>query len=107
VIAAVQAPFASAQAREVLLRAGSSLHPKGLADIAAWLKATELPVLSLYGARDRILPDVAKTARRLRKDVKDFREVVVPDAGHFLQEEQPEEVGRVLAAFFDEAGRAS
>lgn len=95
-----QTPFQSQDAQQALLKAGYSLHPKGLEEIAQKLPSLKIPVQILYGDRDRILPDVAKTMQRLQKDLPQAKVKVLNNCGHFLQEERPEEVGQVLSSFF-------
>lgn len=103
-IVGVQAPFASRDARRALLKAGGSLNPKGFRDIADKLPSLDVPVRVVYGERDRILPDVAETMRRLKQDLPQAEVTALADCGHFLQEERPDEVGRLLAEFFALAG---
>lgn len=98
----VLAPFASRDARRALCKTGYGLVPKGFEDIAAWLPTFAGPVRIVYGARDRFLPDVAKTMTRVSKDLPQARVTALPDCGHFLQEDQPDEVGRLLAGFFSD-----
>jgi pimeloyl-ACP methyl ester carboxylesterase len=57
-------------------------------------------VLGLYGTDDRILPDVAETFARVRRDVPHAEIEGLSDAGHFLQEEVPGVVAARLARFF-------
>jgi haloalkane dehalogenase len=54
----------------------------------------------IYGARDRVLPDVADTMARVKADLPQADVTALPDCGHFLQEEAPAEVGALLARFF-------
>lgn len=61
------------------------------------LRALDLPCLVLWGKRDRFFP--FKVARRLQRDLPDARLVGIDDAGHFLQEEQPDAITRALLAF--------
>jgi len=96
----VQAPFESRDARRALLKAGYGLHPNGLKDIAERLPSFTVPVRIIYGERDRILPDVAKTMRQVARDLPQAEVTALPDCGHFLQEEQPEEIGAMLSDFF-------
>jgi haloalkane dehalogenase len=57
----------------------------------------------VYGERDRILPDIAETVARVKRDVPQAEVTALPDCGHFLQEEAPAEIGELLAEFFAEA----
>ncbi|MDP3939644.1 MAG: alpha/beta fold hydrolase, partial [Deltaproteobacteria bacterium] len=106
-IAGVQAPFVSVDARRALVKAGTGLHPKGFVEIAAGLPSLKVPVRVIYGERDRILPDVGKTMCRVAGDLPQAEVTALPDCGHFLQEERPDEIGRLLADFFagQSAGR--
>ncbi len=99
-ILGVQAPFTTRDARLALLKAGTNLSPKGFREIADKLPTLEVPVRIVYGERDRILPDVAETMRRVQQDLPQAEVTALADCGHFLQEERPEEVGRLLAEFF-------
>ncbi len=99
-LAAVQAPFESQDARRALIKAGSNLHPNGFRDIAHQLPEFKIPVRAIYGEHDRILPDVAKTLQRVARDLPQTVVSALPDCSHFLQEECPDEVGRLLADFF-------
>ncbi len=107
-IAAYQEPFATKEAQRVLQKAGTGLHPGGMKQLSEWLGATDVPVRIVYGERDRILPDVAKTMRKVAADVPSDVEVTkLDDCGHFLQEERPEEIARLLSEFFRPAPPAS
>ncbi len=99
-IAAYLEPFASDGARRALRKAGTGLHPGGLREIEAWLPRIDVPVTLLYGEKDRILPDVARTMRKVSERVPQAELSTLPDAGHFCQEERPEEIGEALSAFF-------
>ena len=95
----IQSPFKTADDRKALLAAGSNLSPKGLATIARWLPTVKVPVCGIYGEGDRILPDIAKTMGRIKDDVPHAEITSLADCGHFLQEERPEEIGRLIADF--------
>ena len=57
------------------------------------------PVLLAYGERDRILPDVAQTMSRVKSDLPQAELHPLPDCEHFLQEDCPDKVDAILAAF--------
>jgi haloalkane dehalogenase len=100
VLAAVHEPFRTADARGALADAGIGLSRKGFAQIARRLPTLRIPVRVVYGARDRVLPDVADTMARVKTDLPQADVTVLPNCGHFLQEEAPAEVGELLARFF-------
>ena len=53
----------------------------------------------VYGEQDRILPTVAETMARVKRDLPQAEISKLPDAGHFLQEEAAERIGDLLAEF--------
>jgi haloalkane dehalogenase len=100
-IAAYQEPFRTDQARRALLKTATGLHPGGFREIERWLPQAEMPVRIVYGKRDRILPDVARTMRKISRDLPSEPEVtVLDDCGHFLQEERPHDIAAILGKFF-------
>ena len=100
-IAAYQAPYGDDDARKALRLSGLGMHPDGMKDVEAWLKTIEFPVRIVYGARDKILHDVAKTMQKVERDVRGPVETtVLEDCGHFCQEERPEEIGAAFGEFF-------
>jgi pimeloyl-ACP methyl ester carboxylesterase len=102
VIDAVVAPFRDDASRLALANAGIGLSPKGFAEMARELPRFDVPVRLIYGEQDKVLPDVAVTMRRLALDLRHAEVTALPDCGHFLQEEEPEEVAALLAAFVSE-----
>jgi haloalkane dehalogenase len=99
VIARYQEPFRDRAARRALLKASHGLHPKGMKEIADKLPALRTPVRIIYGEADRILPDVALTMRRVQRDLPQAQITALPGCGHFLQEDDPEQVGALLSEF--------
>lgn len=100
VVEGVQAPFRDRAAREVLVKTALDLDPRKMKEVAERLPAYEGPVRIIYGARDRILPDVARTMTHVKKDLPQAEVTALPECGHFLQEDAPAEVGAALAEFF-------
>ena len=103
VLAGVLEPFGDDESRRSLADAGIGLEPEGFVEIERRIGSLTMPVRIVYGARDRILPDVADTMGRIARDLPQAVLTELPDCGHFLQEEAPEEVGELLASFFREA----
>ena len=99
-IAQYQAPFVGREARAALAKTAYGLHPGGFVELARRLPEFRCPVRIVYGSEDRILPDVAKTMARVQRDLPQAVATALPGCGHFLQEDQPQEVGRLLAEFF-------
>lgn len=97
VIAAVVAPFTADDDRHALARAGVGIEPDGFEEIARGLPSLQIPVGAVYGEHDRILPDVAETMTKLQRDVPHAAVTALAGCGHFLQEEAPDEVGRLIA----------
>ena len=72
------------------------------ANRSSGLPGLEIPVLGLYGTEDRVLPGVADTFARVKRDIPHAEIVPLPGVGHFLQEDAPDEVAARLARFFGE-----
>jgi len=101
VIRGVQEPFETKEARRALLKAGTGLHPGGFKESSAGCPRPTSPSGSCTANGTGSLPDVAKTMRRVASDVSAPPEITaLPDCGHFLQEERPADVARILADFF-------
>lgn len=99
VLAAYQEPFREHNAREVLLKTLQQLGPDGFKEIASNLSGLTMPVALIYGEDDRILPDIAKTMRRLKQDLPHAQLAALPGCGHFLQEDEPEKLAALLHDF--------
>ena len=99
------APFDTKPAQQALIKAGGGLGVGGLAKIAKKLPDLKVPLRLIYGEKDRVLPDVAKTMRRLKELRPDAELTALADCGHFLQEDAPEELAALLAEFFNRTQR--
>jgi haloalkane dehalogenase len=100
-LAAVIEPFETEADRAALADAGIGLQPDGFEEIARLLPEAMRgkPVRVIYGEQDRILPTVAGTMARVKKDLPQAEVTALPACGHFLQEEAGPEIGRLLADF--------
>jgi pimeloyl-ACP methyl ester carboxylesterase len=98
-IAAVAEPFGDDASRRALADAGVGLDLDKFSDIERRLPSLSVPVRVVYGEQDAILPDVAETMARVARDLPQAVVTALPQCGHFLQEEEPERVGELLAEF--------
>jgi pimeloyl-ACP methyl ester carboxylesterase len=97
------APFEDPAARKALIKAGSGLGTAGLAKIAGELPGYPASIRLIYGENDRALPDIAKTMQRLQRDQPEAELTALPSCGHFLQEDEPQKVGQLIAEFLNSA----
>lgn len=93
------APFQDKLSRKVLLKSAQRLSPKGFKTIAGELPNFDIPVRIVYGINDKILPDVAKTMKRVKADLPQAESTALPNCGHFLQEDAPEKIAELLSEF--------
>ena len=100
-LAAVLEPFATEAQRRSLADAGIGLETAGFEEIARLLPTAlaHTPVRIVYGEQDKVLPTVAKTMARVKRDLPHAEVTALPQAGHFLQEEAGAEIGELLAEF--------
>ena len=62
------------------------------------LAAMETPTLLIWGAEDAWLP--VEVSERIERLIPNAERIVLPEAGHFSMEDQPEEIARLLGDFF-------
>lgn len=98
-----QAPFKEKSARKALIQSTINLSIKGFQEIAEKLPQLTIPVRAIYGENDRILPKVADTMQRVKKDLSQTTITAIPNCGHFLQEDEPELLGQLLSDFLNES----
>lgn len=67
----------------------------------AWtiLRKLDVPVLTAFGAEDKIMAGVEKVFQKLMPGAAGQDHVILPDAGHFLQEDVGPELARLTNVF--------
>ena len=96
-----QEPFLEKEPRLALQKSASNISIKALQEIEKKLPTFTIPVAAIYGINDRILPHVAKTMERVKKDLPQAVVTPIPNCGHFLQEDEPEIVSKILSNFYN------
>lgn len=111
-VAAYNAPFPDdrykAGARRFpMLVPSTPYDPAAAPNRAAWevLKTLDLPVLTTFGADDKIMAGVEKVFQKLMRGAVGQDHVVLPDAGHFLQEDVGPELAHRINAFIARTSR--
>lgn len=100
VLEAYQAPFCSRAARKGLLASAHRLHRQGFKTVMAHIESVSQPLCMIYAEQDRILPEISQTFQRLKGAQPHAELHAVPDCGHFLQEDSPEQVLEPLLKFY-------
>jgi len=97
-VAAYDRPFAGdPAARKTLLRILAQLDPREMSEIEANLSQITVPTLILWAEKDPSAP--LTIARRLQADISGAVLRTIPNCGHFLTEDCPAEVNRILLQF--------
>ena len=92
-----QAPFEHTDAQKALLKVFNDTKLDELNEVIQKLPALKVPVFILYGEKDIWLaPEMIK----IKNELPHARIRAIPKCSHFLQEDQPEMVGELLAEFF-------
>ena len=93
-------PFDGLEGRRAYLRSARALNNRDILIRAAEIERLPFPVLILWGEADDY-QDV-KYGQRLADRLPSARLAILKEAGHFLPEDQPEEIARLVRAFIQE-----
>lgn len=96
-----QAPFLKTEDRQVLRKSVTRLSIKAFLEIEKKLPLFTVPARVIYGINDRALPKVADTMKRIKKDLPQTEITAIPDCGHFLQEDEPEFISKLISEFLN------
>jgi len=102
-IALFRDPWIEDQSGRKAFRHTIDVPPAQLALPLEKLRHIRAPVLILWAQNDDIFP--VTIARQLQQDIPDARLRIVPDAGHFLQEEKPDAVVDNIREFLAQSNR--
>ena len=94
------APWRGEEGRRAFVRQALQFEERHTAEIGPRLGYIAAPVLVAWGEEDGWL-DLSQ-APRLREEIPGSKLKLISRAGHFVQEDAPDEVAEVLAGFFSE-----
>ncbi len=90
-------PMQTREGRKAFLHFAESLDNRDLTDITDDLRRTKTPFLIIRGMDDVYLR--AENSHRLHREIPGSRLVEIAEAGHFIQEDQPDRLVEELNAF--------
>jgi pimeloyl-ACP methyl ester carboxylesterase len=96
------APWRGEGGRRAFVRQALQFEERHTGEIEPWLGSVEVPVLVAWGEEDGWLDP--SQAPRLREEIPGSELELIQEAGHFVQEDAPEEIAKVLASFFSGDG---
>lgn len=91
------APWRGAEGQAAWYNRVAQIDPKHIGKLESKLAPMNIPVLIAWGADDTWIP--ADQAERLKGYISNAEIRLIPKAGHFPQEDAPEEVAEILARF--------
>ena len=94
---ALFAQWEGAEGQALYLRNLACLHESDTQVFESLLPSISVPVLVLWGERDAWLP--VATSERIGSLIPNARRVVIPRAGHFSMEDEPNAIAEELSAF--------
>jgi len=96
------APWLGEGGRRAFVRQALQFEERHTGEIEPWLGSVEVPVLVAWGEEDGWLDP--SQAPRLREEIPGSELELISEAGHFVQEDAPEKIAKVLASFFSGDG---
>jgi len=91
-------PMQTNEGRKAFMHFAKCLDNHNLTEIEDDLRKLKIPVLIIRGDADPYLG--ATIAEKLHREIPGSRLVRIPTGGHFIQEDEPEQIARELIALF-------
>lgn len=98
-------PMQSKAGRKAFLHFAACLDNKDLIEIAGLIKKIKTPVLIVRGNADVYLG--SNISAKLHSEISISKLVIIPDAGHFIQLDEPEKLAHILQQFIKEKSYAA
>ena len=99
------APWRGEEGRRAFVRQALQAEEQHTGELVPLLGSIEVPVRIVWGEEDGWLDP--SQAPRLREEIPNSELWTIPGAGHFVMEDAPEEVARILTGFFSENGEGT
>jgi pimeloyl-ACP methyl ester carboxylesterase len=99
------APWRGEEGRRAFVRQALQFEEQHTGDLGPQLGSIEVPVGIVWGEEDGWLDP--SQAPRLREEIPNSELHTIPEAGHFVMEDAPEEVAGILADFFSKDGEGT
>lgn len=93
-------PLKTSVGRKAFLHLAECLNNKQLLEISDKLHNLKIPVLIIRGEADVYLS--ADISESLHKNITGSKLLIIPTAGHFMMEDEPEQISRGIVQFFQE-----
>jgi len=103
IIKEYQSYFTNNNSRTVLLKTVQRLSLKGFSEIEEKLHTFTGPIQIIYGEKDKILPKVSETMKKVKNNLAQSKITSIPNCGHFLQEEYPKRISEIILDFMDKS----
>jgi pimeloyl-ACP methyl ester carboxylesterase len=84
-------------ASQALIKTAKQIIPPNLEEISGRYKSINIPVLIIWGEKDKIVP--LEVGRKLAENIPNSKFVVVPNCGHVPQEECPNQAIEAMESF--------
>jgi pimeloyl-ACP methyl ester carboxylesterase len=82
-----------------LISTAEQIIPRNVNWLTSKYKDVKIPVLLVWGQNDKTIP--LSIGQRLEKDLPNAKLAIIPECGHMVPEEKPEELAGLISGFLD------